>query len=302
MKYTKPSISIANQIAQLQDSGLEIKDNDYATRCLSSISYYRLRAYTYPFQDNTTPNHPFIEEISLEEIIEIYDFDSKLRQLTFKSLERIEIALRTQIIYQFSLVHDSHWQLNPSLFQDTARFASHLEMLNKELKRSDETFIKHYYNKYTNPTQPPSWMSLKIASFGLLSKLFRNLKKGEPKSEVNRYFGLKKYYELENWMLCFTNLRNICAHHGRLYNRRLNAQPKLPYNTTNPLFSRSQSKEIYANKFYAVMCCLIYTSLQIDPDSNISNEFKELLQDAPLSITEDMGIPNEWETHDIWNR
>jgi abortive infection bacteriophage resistance protein len=302
VKYTKPAISIENQILQLRERGLGISDDEYATKCLSSISYYRLRAYTYPFQDNTTPEHPFIAKISLPEIIEIYDFDSKLRQLTFKSLEKIEIALRTQIIYQFSLVHGSHWQLIPSLFQDTARFASHLEMLNKELKRSDETFIKHYYSKYTQPTQPPSWMSLEIASFGLLSKLFRNLKKGDAKNEVIQYFGLKKFYELENWMLCFTNLRNICAHHGRLYNRRFTAKPKLPYNTVNPLFSKIQTREVFANKFYAVMCCLIYTCLQIDSESFIADDFKELLQNAPLTITEDMGIPDEWETHDIWNR
>jgi hypothetical protein len=50
------------------------------------------------------------------------------------------------------------------------------------------------------------------------------------------------------------------------------------------------------------MCCLIYTCLQIDSDSFIADDFKELLQNAPLSITEDMGIPDEWETHDIWNR
>jgi abortive infection bacteriophage resistance protein len=103
-------------------------------------------------------------------------------------------------------------------------------------------------------------------------------------------------------MLCFTNLRNICAHHGRLYNRRFTAKPKLPYNTVHPLFSKIQTKEVFANTFYAVMCCLIYTCLQIDSESFIADDFKELLQNAPLTITEDMGIPDEWETHDIWNR
>jgi abortive infection bacteriophage resistance protein len=48
-------------------------------------------------------------------------------------------------------------------------------------------------------------MSLEIASFGLLSKLFRNLNKGDAKNEVIQYFGLKKFNELENWMLCFTS-------------------------------------------------------------------------------------------------
>ncbi len=99
MLYSKPAVSIPDQITKLKARGLAFGDEAFAIHCLSNISYYRLRAYTYPFQDNTQPNHPFTVPVSFEQIIELYVFDRKLRSMVFDAMEKIEIAIRTQIIY-----------------------------------------------------------------------------------------------------------------------------------------------------------------------------------------------------------
>src|SRR5690349_16446238 len=57
--------------------GLIFNDEQRASHYLSNISFYRLRAYTYPFQDNSSKNHPFTLKISFEEIIDLYVFDRK---------------------------------------------------------------------------------------------------------------------------------------------------------------------------------------------------------------------------------
>lgn len=233
MPYKKPPISLSNQIKKLKSRGLAFDDETEAELCLSNISYYRLRAYTYPFQDNTDPNHPFIIPVSFEEIIELYKFDRKLSQLIFSALEKVEIALRTQIIYQWAMRYGSHWQLDPSLYRDSMKFVNQLNNLQTEISRSHETFIEHYKKTYTSPSEPPSWMSLEVSSFGLLSQIFSNLKKGNEKLAVANHFGLNDISILENWMLCFSNIRNICAHHGRLWNRRLTAHIKFPTNPHN---------------------------------------------------------------------
>jgi abortive infection bacteriophage resistance protein len=178
----------------------------------------------------------------------LYDFDSKLRSLLFDSVEKIEIAFRTQIIYHFSETYGSHWQIEPNIYRDSSRFISHIQSLSEEIKRSDETFIKHYFQKYSSPTQPPSWMSIEVASLGLLSKIYQNLKSGNEKLYVALYFGLKKVEILENWMLCISNLRNICAHHGRVWNRRYTAKPFLPYNTAQPFLTKQEIQIVYTNK------------------------------------------------------
>lgn len=107
MKYNKAPISLRDQVLSLKARGLIIKDEKRAESYLSNISYYRLRAYTYPFQDNNDPNHPFTVPVTIEEIIQLYVFDRKLRLLILDALEKIEIALRTQIIYQWAMNHKS---------------------------------------------------------------------------------------------------------------------------------------------------------------------------------------------------
>ena len=178
MNYSKPAISITDQLAKLKGRGLIIGDEKKAASYFSNISYYRLRAYTYPFQDNSDPNHPFIQKITLEDIIQLYVFDRKFRLLVFDAIEKIEISMRTQIIYNWSVTNGSHWYLDGTLYRNSVQYAKTYTRLTQEIDRSEETFIKHYKSKYLTPAEPPGWMSLEVSSFGLLSLIFANLKKG----------------------------------------------------------------------------------------------------------------------------
>jgi len=297
MNYTKPPLSIPDQISKLKGRGLVFNDDTKAAHYLSNISYYRLRAYTYPFQDNTNLNHAFIEQVSFDEIIELYVFDRRLRLLVFNALEKIEIALRTKIIYEFSLTHGSHWYEDVSLYRNQTRFFHEINSLYEEIDRSNETFIQHYKDNYTNPVNPPAWMSLEVASMGTLSKLFTNLKKGNEKRKVTEAFGLRNPEILESWMHTFANLRNICAHHGRLWNRRFTIHPQIPYNTIYP-FLRNQN--IYPNKLYATLCCITYISVIISPNNSFNTCLKELLNSCPLVELHEMGFPADWKDEVIW--
>lgn len=264
---------------------------------LESVSYYRLRAYTYPFQDNHNPAHPFVVDIGFDDIFDLYSFDHLLRSEVFNMLGIIEIAFRTQIIYQFSQEHGSHWQTDPALYRDPMKFANQLNSLQEEIRRSNEDFIDHYRKKYTDPNEPPSWMSLEVSSFGLLSKIFQNLAKGKAKINVAKYFGINDISIIENWLLCFSNVRNICAHHSRLWNRRLTAKPKLPYVTKYPFIS---NHDIYPNKIYATLCCMLYILKIIRPEMDYTAKIKTILMSCPMCELSEMGIPNNWEQEDFW--
>lgn len=300
MNYKKKFISFQEQLERLKERGMRIEDEKVAMSILKYNSYYRLRAYTYPFQDNNDINHPFIQEVSLDEIYQLYMFDGRLRKLLFRALEKIEIALRTQIIYQFAKTNGSHWHMDPKVFRDTGRFIRHLESLDKEVQRSKETFINHYHAKYKNPSQPPCWMSLEVSSFGTLSKIFQNLKKGEEKQAVAKNFYLKKVETLENWMFCFSHLRNICAHHSRLWNKRLTALPFLPYNTQKPFLDKEEVKQVYPNKVYAVICCIYYILKIIDPSNTFKIDLIELMRNCPLKQEKEMGFPENWQKQSVW--
>lgn len=298
MRYNKPPLSITDQINKLKQRGLKFNNETKAAHYLSNISYYRLRAYTYPFQDNSDPNHPFQGNISFEEIIELYLFDRRLRILIFNAIEKIEIALRTKIIYEFSLTNGSHWYENAQMFRNQHYFNKNINSLYEEVDRSTETFIEHYKNTYSNPAYPPAWMSLEVISMGLLSKLFGNLKNGDEKKKVAKEFGLPNPIILESWMHAFAGLRNICAHHSRLWNRRFTIVPKIPYNTNYTFLTNTK---IHENKLYAQLCCMNYITRIISPNSSFVPDLKALLSTCSLVDCKEMGFSNDWDKETIWH-
>lgn len=238
-----------------------------------------------------------LTKISLEKIIELYKFDRKLSLLVFEALEKIEIALRTQIIYQWAKTKGSHWQNDSSLYRDSVRFAKQNTMLQNEINRSHETFIKHYLSTYSIPAEPPSWMSLEVSSFRLLSQIFSNLKRGQEKKAVANHFGLNDISILENWMHCFNNIRNICAHHGRLWNRRLTAHIKLP---KKPKYHFILDTNIYRYKLYPALCCIQYMLNQIVPLNGFKKDLLDLVAACPLAQEHEMGFPANWRNESFW--
>jgi abortive infection bacteriophage resistance protein len=296
MKYVKQPISINEQISKLQERGLEFPENINAGNYLSNISYYRLRAYTYPFQDNNNPDHPFIKKVSFEDIINLYVFDRQLRLLIFNAIEKIEISFRTQIIYHFALKYGSHWHTNPALYNDSVRFAEQINSLQIEIDRSHETFIKHYKEKYTQPKEPPCWMSLEVSSMGLLSKIFYNLKKDSCKDEITKHFGLKDVDVLENWMQCISLIRNICAHHGRIWNRRIK-KITIAKKTLYPYIS---NKQILQYKIYPYLCNMQYILNIICPNHDFKTRLIELMKNCPLAQEKEMGFPAKWQEEELW--
>ena len=155
--YTKKPLSIKTQVSRLENRGLIIDDENLAGDYLSNISYYRLRAYTYPFQNNSDSeaNHIFIrDDIHFKDIIDLYCFDRRLRSLIFNAIEKIEVALRTKIVQTYSeATGNSHWYEDESLFKDDFyrgndgsqifRYNQLIEDIEHEVDRSNEDFIKH---------------------------------------------------------------------------------------------------------------------------------------------------------------
>ena len=298
MNYNKPPQSISDQVALLISRGLVISDSVKAEHFLHHISYYRLRAYTYPYQHNHDINHPFKIGTTFEEIVDTYIFDRKLRLLVFDTIEKIEVALRTQIIYQYAMVHGSHWYENNTLYRDANRLMKDLATVDKEIHRSQEQFIKHYYSKYTTPKRPPSWMALEVTSLGTLSKIYENLKLNSEKKVIAKHFGLGHPFVLESWMHTFSFIRNVCAHHSRLWNRPVITAPKLLDKSTNQWIKDVDT--IDPNKIYATLCCMRYFLNIISPSNTFTDKIKELFASFPDIKISKMGFPTNWEKQDLW--
>lgn len=297
-RYNKPPLDIAMQVARLKARGLLIPDEDYAVQTLANISFYRLRAYTFPYQDNEDPDHPFIVDVSFDEIIQVYDFDRALRLLIFDALEKIEVSFRTKIIYQMSLAHGGHWQDDRTLFHNLANYERDRGKLIDEVTRSSEPFIKHYKAAYHHPVNPPSWMSMEVVSMGLLSRFFANLKTSPQKQAIARAYGLPNASILESWMHAISSLRNICAHHGRLWNRRLTLIPRLHTDKRYPFL---QNRAFNHNKIYGTLSCMCYLLTRIDPRCTFKVRLKALVKRQGQVTLKEMGFPLDWEVEPLWS-
>lgn len=315
MDYVKRPITLPEQIEKLRCRGLIFDDGKVAMKYLSNISYYRLRAYTYPFQDNVDKraDHRFIrDDVHFSDIIDLYCFDSRLRFLMFNAIEKIEVAIRARLVQAFSDdTGNSHWFMDESLFEHgicrskdgSGKTAFRLlqEEIQKEVERSNEDFIKYYREKYNNPKLPPAWMTLEVLSLGTLSRLYKLLKKSPVKVKIANDLGLPNDMILANWLYAFSVWRNCCAHHSRVWNRRSLINIILPYNTPRPFMDWVTISSIRTNKIFAVLSCIKYISNMISPDSGLRQTFFSIVGDGgKLLSLQEMGFPPNWEKIGVW--
>ncbi len=180
VKYSKPPLTIDDQITLLTSRGMVIPDLDRARRYLSHISYFRLRGYWIPFeQPASAPAHHFRDHTTFDDVLNLYIFDRKLRLLILEAIERVEVSFRAHFANELGVAFGSHCYLDSSLFRNRKLHQDLILSLEKEIDRSTELFIEHYCATYDDPVLPPVWAAAEVMSFGQLSLWFKNLKNGK---------------------------------------------------------------------------------------------------------------------------
>jgi abortive infection bacteriophage resistance protein len=226
--------------------------------------------------------------------------------LIFQGIEKIEIAFRTRLVYLYAIrKEDAHWYTRADLFTPaTIKKCTYEEVYKeicKEMARSKEEFLIHYKNRYKEPALPPSWMALETVSFGVLSLLYQFLKKDSVKKEIAESFGLYNTAIMENWLHAISTLRNLCAHHNRIWNRRFFLRIQIPYNTRYPFLEGQTIKDIWNNKLFAYLCCIKYLLDRIKPQHQFTTKLVKLINSGgSLLSIKDMGFPEHWQELAIW--
>ena len=293
--YDKRPINIDEQLALFQDRGLIIEDIATAKQQLYNISYFRIASYLRYMEDDRQ-GHLYKSGSTFEHAINLYLFDKELRQIVFNAIQDIEISLRTKMIQVFSMEYGAFWFMDSSLFKNMEFFEGCLDSIKKEVSRSNEDFIKDHAEKYTYPTLPPVWKTLEVVSLGTLSKLFCLFKDNRLKKQLARDFGLPQYKYLESWIKCITVLRNCCAHHARIWNRRFALKPQLPNQLPLDWITPSQQPI----KLYHQLCTLLYLEQTITPNIDLKRSLLRLLTEHPEVNLHAMGFPADWKSEPIW--
>jgi abortive infection bacteriophage resistance protein len=184
---------------------------------------------------------------------------------------------------------------NKNLFYDPEKYHTTLAKIKSELSRSDEEFIISFKSKYSNPL-PPSFITLEVSSFSTLSRLYENLRAGIVKREIAKFFGLADSAFI-SWLHAFVYIRNVCAHHARLWNKTLQIQPLFP---RKPQHAWLINRTVSNKRIYYVLSMIIYFLNTINPNHTFKLKLENLFLKYPNVDKKAMGFPQNWQTEPLW--
>lgn len=329
MSYIKPWTSIEDQLATLQARGLVVTDRAKALHSLQRIGYYRLSGYWFAFRQRSLLASPlplpstktekpkptkvvlddFKPAATFQNAVDLYVFDKKLRMLAMDALERIEIALRVDVAHTLGqldafaylkgdLFHSEFSQVldkQSGLTKHHGWLAKHAQLIG----RSKEEFVNHNKTKYGQPLA--IWVACEVWDFGTLSTLFGGMRVAEQDAIAARY-GLTDGRVFATWLRSLNYLRNVCAHHSRLWNRNIVDQPKLPAAAVLPWVAQFEGNTHATARCYLLICMLRHLLGVINPTSTWPQRMKVHMQSFPnldhVGLNRlGMGAADGWEAN-----
>lgn len=225
--YDKPAISTEEQIRLLASRGLKILHDGSAELFLKKVGYYRFSTYCFPFQSS---RDNFFPDIQFETIKRLYHLDEDLRNSIFAAISPLEIFLRVRFVEALAERWGPFAHYFAELFRSDFNRVKWIYDLEIEIARAREPFIEHYRGKYTGFPKLPIWMGVEVMSFGTLSQLYNGLLP-EPRRAIIQGLGVP-HPILRSWLHFLSYIRNVCAHHSRLWDRELAIRPEIPRKDT----------------------------------------------------------------------
>lgn len=326
MEYGKPWLSIAEQIDKLQDRGVEVGSRTHAATLLRAVGYYRLTGYLYPFRESELVededgsalvriHNRYRPGTSLEHAAAIIDFDRSLRLLVLDGVERIEVSMRMQLGYQLGKVspfahldRESFVETFTATYTDpdtgtpTSKHAEWLTRVQARQESSDEAFVVHFREKYDD--RMPIWALTEILEMGHLARLYAGLNRNLA-SDIAAAYAVPTKKIMTSWMASVNYVRNVAAHHARLFNRKLVSAPARPPRGRVPLLDHLRDETTAKSVFgvYNALAVIAYFLGAIEQRDAWVEDLRRLLEQFPARgdfDTTTLGMPSNWRKLEIW--
>lgn len=279
-KNIKKPKTFKEQIQILKSRNLTIDNDEEAICILKKINYYRLSAYmlTHKTKDG------IYDGISIQDVYSLYQFDKELRNLILPMLENIEIAFRAHISYLIAHKYGALGYKDGHNFKNGKYHIGMLRNFDEEIHRSDEIFVTHYKSEYDGVF--PIWVVIEVTSFGVLSKMYNNLLDKDKDEIAKEYYNTKGEF-VRTWLHSLSNIRNKCAHYGRLYNKNLTITPKL--------FKADRKKGIKNNTIFANIYIMGRLSRDKSEWEHFITKLAAIIEQYDVVDLKYLGFPSNWE-------
>ena len=295
--YLKPALSAPDQVALLQSRGLTVADPARAAAVLGHLNYYRFSGYCLSFE---SARHQFIPGTTFEEVEALYEFDRVLRDFVAEAIEVVELDFRTAAASHIAHQYGAFGHTDPANFYRPAWHQGWLDRLRDEADRSNEQFITHYRTKYQGFPDVPVWMVAEIMSFGAASKMYSGMYRNDQIDIAKRYG--QHSTVLRSWLHHLVYVRNVCAHHARLWGRTFPIMPELPRN-----IAAWQPPQLPVRDRLFVTLLIINALLGAVPVTRpFAAEWRarvekhlDPLPPVPNALTH-LGLTPQWMRHPVW--
>jgi len=299
-KYDKPWKTYVQQLIDLEAKGLS-GASLYEDQ-IKRIGYYRLSGYWYPFRE-PGPNNKRLDKFQtgakFEDVLALYEFDSMLRSTVFSAVSRLEIALRVEVGHvlgkRATFGHLDPEHLDPAkVGKELGAFLSRYHAVQS---KSREDFVEHFQQKYLGVL--PVWVATEILQLGQLGELY-GLCKFDDRKFIAETFGPLRADEFASWMNSINYVRNICAHHGRLWNRAIVNSPKIPDEIRYPELQSIQGLATRTYGVLAIITCLLKVCGFERERPQLHDVLKSFPQNQFVNL-QMLGAPRNWERHAFWS-
>jgi abortive infection bacteriophage resistance protein len=297
MKYSKPALTVDDQIALLEGRGMAFGDRGRATFYLREINYYRLRGYWLRRETDRT-GHQFPPGTAFEDVLADYVFDRELRLLVLDAIERIEVSVRTRWAHVLGMRHGPHAHLDSPLFRDRSQTWNHPEAvagLIRTVEQSREVFMQHLRKTY-DELLPPIWAVVEVMSLGQISRWADNLRHAANRNAVAEGYGLDEAL-LMSALHHLSVVRNICAHHARLWDRHVAIRFQLPRKHPAALIESLSPDE--AASTYNTLVIVGWLVASVSPEQTwVARVADHVDSHGPARAV--MGFPGDFRRRPVW--
>lgn len=301
MAQAKQFKTYSEQVDLLRSRGMSITDQVRAEHLLAQLNYYRLSGYWHPMRRFTAGRacDEFVNGASFDLVFSLYTFDERLRHTVFIELDRIEMAVRTMLGHELG-------RLDPMIHLNSRKLGARARQYRKDgqtvheiwlmkfesaVNNSKEDFVAHHKRKYGGAM--PIWAAVEVMDWGMLSYLY-GMSPSPARDQIARQCALSAP-QLESWLKSLNILRNLAAHHARMFNRVYDIKPKLNDDR------RLKAVAGQMNRAFGQLSLVQYLHRQLRLSA--ADKLPKLLNTyphnpiVPLSRT---GAPSNWKDLTLW--
>ena len=304
----KPFMTYEQQIQKLKDKHLVIEDEGFAKDILHRKGYFALiSGYKNLFKNPTTRD--YWDGTRFEDIVALYRFDERLRELTLRHLLHVERHVRSALSYAFCdcfgdaqtayLDRNNYHLISRKRKSEVDRLIDWY-LKPPVTKGSSHPYVEHNRVQHGNV---PLWVLVNALSFGTLSKMYE-FQKPQIQTDISHEFEGINERQLGQCLQVLTNYRNVCAHNERLFSYRCakNEIPDLPIHGKLGI-TKKGSQYIYGKRdFFAVVVSFRYL-LPNEEFKEFKAQLAKLIDKAveenqrisETTLLAEMGFPVNWK-------